>query len=65
MSNTIEPTVIDEELLKKAVNDQIPIEIAEVARKEGIDPLEVLALRLDYKSIYLHSFLFLYLYDLE
>jgi hypothetical protein len=46
--------VVDEELLKKAVNDQVPLEIAEVARKEGIDPLEVFTLRLDYKSkIYL------------
>ena len=48
--NSIEPTVIDEDLLKKATNEQVNIEIAEVARKEGIDPLEVVSLRLDYKS---------------
>lgn len=50
---SVEPTVIDEELLKKAVNEQeqVPVDVAEVARKEGIDPLEVSALRLDYKSI--------------
>ena len=55
MSNTyksVEPTVIDEDLLRKAVNEQVPIEIAEVARKEGIDPLEVYSLRLDYKSLF-------------
>ncbi len=50
MSAVIEPTVIDEDLLKKAVNEQVAIEIAEVARKEGMDPLEVSSLRLDYKS---------------
>ncbi|KAI8830849.1 hypothetical protein BC829DRAFT_426505 [Chytridium lagenaria] len=40
--NTIEPT---------AVNDQVNPEIADIARKEGIDPIEVTALRLDYKNI--------------
>ncbi|KAJ3287744.1 Dynein regulatory complex subunit 3 [Borealophlyctis nickersoniae] len=49
--NSIEPTVIDEDLLRKAVNDQVSPEIAEIARKEGIDPAEVLSLRLDYKNI--------------
>lgn len=50
---SVEPTVIDEDLLKKAVNDQeqVPVDVAEVARKEGIDPLEVASLRLDYKSM--------------
>ncbi|KAJ3107631.1 Dynein regulatory complex subunit 3 [Phlyctochytrium planicorne] len=49
--NTVEPTVIDEDLLKKAVNDQVNPEIADIARREGIDPAEVTALRLDYKNI--------------
>ena len=50
--NSVEPTVIDEDLLKKAVNEQeqVQVDVAEVARKEGIDPVEVAALRLDYKS---------------
>ena len=48
--NTIEPTVIDEDLLRKAVNDQVAPEIADIARKEGIDPPDVTSLRLDYKS---------------
>ncbi|KAJ3123148.1 Dynein regulatory complex subunit 3 [Nowakowskiella sp. JEL0407] len=47
-----QPTVIDEDLLRKAVNEQVPVEIAEVARREGIDPFEVTSLRLDYKSSY-------------
>lgn len=48
---TIEPTVIDEEILRKAVNDQVSPDIAEVARREGIEFLGVEALRLDYKNI--------------
>lgn len=46
----IEPVVIDEDLLKNAVNDQAPPEVADVARKEGIDFKDVESLRLDYKS---------------
>ena len=51
--NSVEPTVVDEELLKKAVIEQVPLEISESAKKEGIDPLEVHSLRLDYKSSHL------------
>ncbi|KAJ3415179.1 Dynein regulatory complex subunit 3 [Chytridiales sp. JEL 0842] len=49
--NTIEPAVIDEDLQRKAVNEQVSPEIADIARREGIDPLEVTSLRLDYKNI--------------
>jgi Leucine-rich repeat (LRR) protein len=49
-ATTIEPTVIDEELIKKAINEQINPDIAEIAKKEGIEAEEVLHLRLDYKS---------------
>ncbi|KAI8800945.1 hypothetical protein BJ742DRAFT_839578 [Cladochytrium replicatum] len=49
--NSVEPTVIDEELLRKAVNEQVSQEIAEIARKEGINPTECTSLRLDYKNI--------------
>jgi hypothetical protein len=48
--NTIEPAVVDEDLQRKAVNEQVSPEIADIARREGIDPLEVTSLRLDYKS---------------
>jgi hypothetical protein len=47
---TIEPTVIDEDLIRKAINEQISPEIAEIAKKEGIESEEVTHLRLDYKS---------------
>ncbi|KAI8622252.1 hypothetical protein BC830DRAFT_1163028 [Chytriomyces sp. MP71] len=49
--NTIEPAVVDDELVKKAVNEQANPEIADIARREGIDPKETLSLRLDYKNI--------------
>ncbi|KAI8834562.1 hypothetical protein BJ741DRAFT_565416 [Chytriomyces cf. hyalinus JEL632] len=49
--NTIEPSVIDDEQLKKAINEQANPEIADIARREGIDPKETLSLRLDYKNI--------------
>ncbi|KAJ3000105.1 Dynein regulatory complex subunit 3 [Globomyces sp. JEL0801] len=49
--STIEPTVIDEELIKKAINEQLNPEIAEIAKKEGVDPEEVISLRLDYKNL--------------
>ena len=48
--NTIEPTVIDEELIRKAINEQLNSEIADIARREGVDAEEVTSLRLDYKS---------------
>ncbi|KAI8816545.1 uncharacterized protein EV422DRAFT_545674 [Fimicolochytrium jonesii] len=49
--NAPEPTVIDEDLLRKSVNDQAAPEIADVARREGIDFGDVGVLRLDYKNI--------------
>ncbi|KAJ3037779.1 Dynein regulatory complex subunit 3 [Rhizophlyctis rosea] len=48
---TIEPTVIDDDLIRKAASDQVSREIAEIARKEGIDPSDVTSLRLDFKNI--------------
>ena len=48
--NPIEPTVIDEDLLKKASYEQATGDAAEISRKEGIDPPDVTCLRLDYKS---------------
>lgn len=47
---TVEPTVIDEDLIRKAINEQVNPDIADIAKKEGIEPEEVEHLRLDYKS---------------
>ncbi|KAJ1503425.1 Dynein regulatory complex subunit 3 [Coelomomyces lativittatus] len=49
--NMMEPTVIDEDLLLKVVNEQASGDAADIARKEGIDFSEVTSLRLDYKNI--------------
>ena len=49
--DTIEPSVIDEQMLKEAVEDQGPKgEAGRIAKQEGIDFDTVLALRLDYRS---------------
>ncbi|KAK3578006.1 hypothetical protein CHS0354_037388 [Potamilus streckersoni] len=50
--DTVEPSVIDEEMLQKAVEDQGPKEEAgKIAKVEGIDFADVKSLRLDFKNI--------------
>ena len=49
--DTIEPSVIDEQMLKDAVEEQGPkSEAGRIAKQEGIDFGDVLSLRLDFKS---------------
>jgi hypothetical protein len=49
--DTVEPTVIDDVMLKKTIEEQGPQEEAgNVARKDGIFYEEVQSLRLDFKS---------------
>ncbi|CAM4617774.1 unnamed protein product [Lepidochelys olivacea] len=50
--DTIEPNVIDEELLQKAVEEQGPQEeLGQLAKREGIDYKDVLELQLDFRNI--------------
>ncbi|XP_041085644.1 dynein regulatory complex subunit 3 [Polyodon spathula] len=50
--DTIEPSVVDEELLKKAVEEQGPKDQAgRIAKEEGIHFRDVTHLRLDFKNI--------------
>ncbi|XP_066292825.1 dynein regulatory complex subunit 3-like [Branchiostoma lanceolatum] len=50
--DTVEPAVIDEEMLQKAVEEQGPRdEAGRIAKQEGIDFADVLSLRLDFKNI--------------
>ncbi|NP_001161581.1 LRRC48-like protein [Saccoglossus kowalevskii] len=50
--DTVEPAVIDEEMLLKAVEEQGPKEEAgRIAKQEGIDFCDVVQLRLDFKNI--------------
>ncbi|RDD37073.1 Dynein regulatory complex subunit 3 [Trichoplax sp. H2] len=50
--DTIEPAVIDEQMLKQCVEEQGPKdEAGRIANQEGIDFNEVLHLRLDFKNI--------------
>ena len=49
--DTVEPSVVDEDMLQKAVEEQGPKEEAgRIAKKEGIDFGDVEELRLDFKS---------------
>ena len=49
--DTVEPTVIDEDLLKQCIEEQGPAnEAGKIAKKEGLDFTEVESLRLDFKS---------------
>ncbi|TPX36019.1 hypothetical protein SmJEL517_g01758 [Synchytrium microbalum] len=49
--SSTEPTVIDEDLLSKGVDQQLPAEISVLTKEEGIDPEDVTSLQLDYKNI--------------
>ncbi|KXS22377.1 outer arm dynein light chain 1 [Gonapodya prolifera JEL478] len=49
--NSTEPSVIDEDMINKAIAEQINPDVADIVRKEGIDSNEVLSLRLDFKNI--------------
>lgn len=50
--DTVEPSVIDEEMLGKAVEEQGPkYEAGKIAKLEGIDYCDVFSLRLDFKNI--------------
>lgn len=50
--DTIEPSVIDEQMLKDAVEEQGPKgEAGRIAKQEGIDFGDVLSLRLDFKNV--------------
>ena len=64
--DTVEPAVIDDDMLQKAVEEQGPKEEAgKIARDEGIDFKEVVALRLDFKSKNKTRSLWVWLYVLS
>ena len=49
--DTVEPAVIDDEMLRRAVEEQGPKEEAgRIAKQEGIAYSDVIALRLDFRS---------------
>jgi len=55
--DTVEPSVIDEVLLRSCVEEQGPTgEAGNIAKKEGIDFRDVKELRLDFKSMRLRLF---------
>jgi len=51
--DTVEPAVVDEEMLKRAVEEQGPKdEAGKIAKNEGIDFGDVSSLRLDFLSMF-------------
>lgn len=49
--DTVAPSVVDDEMLQKAVEEQGPKdEAGRIAKEEGIDFSDVTSLRLDYRS---------------
>jgi len=55
--DTVEPSVIDDGMLRKAIEEQGPQEEAgAIAKKDGIFYEETLSLRLDFKSYYFIHF---------
>ena len=54
--DTVEPSVIDEQMVLQAVEEQGPKgEAGKIAKKEGIDCADVESLRLDFKSKFFSS----------
>lgn len=47
----MEPVVIDEEMLQKAVLEQLPAEYPDQVKREASEPAQITALRLDYRNI--------------
>ncbi|NXO01930.1 DRC3 protein, partial [Rhinopomastus cyanomelas] len=49
--NNSEPNVIDDEMVQKAIEEQYPADIAQIAKKEGIDFKDVTELQLSFQNI--------------
>ncbi|NXH67413.1 DRC3 protein, partial [Hydrobates tethys] len=49
--NSIEPNVIDDEMVQKAVEDQYPEDIGKLAKREGINFKDVTELQLSFRNI--------------
>ena len=55
--DTVEPAVIDDDMLRRAVEEQGPKEEAgRIAKQEGISYCDVKALRLDFRSMHVNVF---------
>lgn len=50
--NSVEPNVIDDEMIQKAIEEQYPEDIGQLAKKEGTDFKDVTELQLSFRSEY-------------
>ncbi|XP_068279549.1 dynein regulatory complex subunit 3 [Nyctibius grandis] len=49
--NSIEPNIIDDEMVQKAIEEQCPEDTRELAKREGIDFKDVMELQLSFRNI--------------
>lgn len=63
--NSIEPNVIDDEMVQKAVEELYPEDIRKLAKREGINFKDVTELQLSFRSEYRYIYFFLLLLLLE
>lgn len=63
--NSVEPNVIDDEMIQKAVEEQYPEDIGQLAKKEGTDFKDVTELQLSFRSEYRQKYFVLLLLLLE
>ncbi|PKK20718.1 dynein regulatory complex subunit 3 isoform X1 [Columba livia] len=49
--NSVEPNVIDDEMIQKAIEEQYPEDIGQLAKKEGTDFKDVTELQLSFRNI--------------
>lgn len=59
--DSIEPNVIDDEMVQKAIEEQYPEDIGKLAKREVINFKDVTELQLSFRSKYQHVYFFLLL----
>lgn len=56
--NSIEPNIIDDEMVQKAIEEQCPEDIGKLAKREGINLKDVMELQLGFRSEYQNIYFF-------
>ncbi|NXF31682.1 DRC3 protein, partial [Nyctibius bracteatus] len=51
LHNSIEPNIIDDEMVQKAIEEQCPEDVRELAKREGINSKDVMELQLSFRNI--------------
>lgn len=56
--NTIEPQIIDDEMLQKAIEEKCPEDLGDIAREESLNVKVVTELQFSFKSEYQNIYIF-------